>query len=103
MPDRSTVRTYPKPAPISAPNVPTGLPSLDEMLAGSQTEITAVHVAALGTVYELARAELARRPRSAHQLAPALGRTREVWARLRWESRVNALAAGAITPTGARE
>jgi hypothetical protein len=103
VPDRSTVRTSPKPGPVSAPNVPSGLPSLDEMLAGSQTEITAVHIAAIGTVYELARAELARRQRSAHQLAPALGRTREVWARLRWEQRVNALAAGAITPTRDRK
>lgn len=102
MPDRSTVRTSPKPAAVSAPTVPSGLPSLDEMLAGSQTEITAVHVAALGTVYELARAELARRPRSAQQLAPALGRAREIWARLRWEQRVNALAAGAIAPRGDR-
>lgn len=102
MPDRSTVRTSPKLAPISAPNVPSGLPSLDEMLAGSQTEITAVHIAAIGTVYELARAEMIRRPRSAQHLAPALGRAREIWARLRWEQRVNALAAGAVTARGDR-
>ena len=100
-PDRSPVRPLPKLAPTAAPNVPSGVPSLDEMLAGSQTEITAMHVAAFGTVYELARAELARRPRSAQQLASAFGRAREVWARLRWESRVAALVGSGFTGTRA--
>lgn len=76
---------------------PAGVPTFEEMQGASRQEVTATHVAALGTVYELARGELARRPRSAPQLVTALGRVREVWALLRWEQRVASLAAGAIT------
>lgn len=92
---RATASARSKTPTGPATSIPAGLPTLDEMLASSGTEITAHHIAALGTCYELARAELARRPRSAAPLAVALGRAREVWARLRWEDRVNALAAGA--------